>query len=79
MHSVCMGKDVLFLSSEQSAKYPQLGQTIGMGLVIAEVAYGYGRPAYYLTPHQFQEFLKYVYGEWLQVRHLIFKYSAFRN
>ena len=74
MHSVSMGEDVLFQSSEQSAKYPQLGTTIGMGLVIAEVAYGYGRPAYYLTPHQFQEFSKYIYGEWLQVRRLVFTY-----
>ena len=42
-----------------------------MGLVIAEIAYGYGRPAYYLTQHQFQEFSKYVYGEWLQVRRFL--------
>lgn len=74
MYSVCMGKNIVFLFSDQSANYTQLGTTIGMGLVIAEIAYGYGRPAYYLTPHQYQEFSKYVYGEWLQVRRLVFTY-----
>ena len=38
-----------------------------MGLVAARTHYGFGRPAYYLTEHQFQEFMKYTYGEWLQV------------
>ena len=47
MHSVCVGKNINFLFSVQSADYIQLGTTIGMGLVIAEIAYGYGRPAYY--------------------------------
>ena len=71
MYPVRMGDDVLFQSSEQSAKCFQLGQLIGMALVVVEIAYGFGRPGYYLTPHQFQEFLKYTYGEWLQVRHLV--------
>ena len=51
----------------------QLGQVLGMALVVAEIEYGYGRPAYYLTAHQFQEYLKYAYGEWLQVRQAISK------
>lgn len=38
-----------------------------MALVIVQIAYGFGRPAYYLTPHQYREFSKYAYGEWLQV------------
>ncbi|KAI4202044.1 MAG: hypothetical protein LQ350_002832 [Teloschistes chrysophthalmus] len=37
-----------------------------MALVIVQIAYGFGRPAYYLTPHQYREFSKYAYGEWLQ-------------
>ena len=45
----------------------QLGHPIGMALVVVQLHYGLGRPAYYLTPHQFQEFSKYAYGEWLQV------------
>ena len=45
----------------------QLGHPIGMALVIVQISYGFGRPAYYLTPHQFQEFMKFAYGEWLQV------------
>ena len=38
-----------------------------MGLITVQIGYGLGRPAYYLTEHQFQEFMKYSYGEWLQV------------
>lgn len=38
-----------------------------MALVIVQLGYGLGIPAYYLTPHEFQEFGKYAYGEWLQV------------
>ena len=38
-----------------------------MGLITVQIGYGFGRPAYYLTEHQFQEFMKYSYGEWLQV------------
>ena len=38
-----------------------------MGLITTQIGYGFGRPAYYLTEHQFQEFMKYSYGEWLQV------------
>lgn len=43
-----------------------LGHPIGAALVVVQISYGFGRPAYYLTPHQFQEFSKYAYGEWLQ-------------
>ena len=39
-----------------------------MGLITVQIKYGFGRPAYYLNEHQFQEFMKYSYGEWLQVR-----------
>ena len=39
-----------------------------MGLITVQIKYGFERPAYYLTEHQFQEFMKYSYGEWLQVR-----------
>ena len=44
-----------------------LGHPIGMALVVVQIYYGFGRPAYYLTEHQFLEFMKYSYGEWLQV------------
>ena len=49
-----------------------------MGLIVPGIAYGFGRPSYYLTDHQFQEFMKYSYGEWLQVRPIsqLFRYSA---
>ncbi|KAG8526353.1 uncharacterized protein KY384_000346 [Bacidia gigantensis] len=43
------------------------GHMVGMGLITKGIGYGFGRPAYYLTDHQFQEFMKYAYGEWLQV------------
>lgn len=69
-----MGNVIVFQFSKPRANYSQFGQTIGMGLVIAEIAYGCGRPAYYLTPHQYQEVMKYLYGEWLQVRLLVFTY-----
>lgn len=29
-----------------------------MGLITAQIGYGFGRPAYYLTEHQFREFMK---------------------
>ena len=45
----------------------QLGHPIGTALVVVQLSYGFGRPAYYLTPHQFQEVMKFAYGEWLQV------------
>ena len=45
----------------------QFGHMVGMGLIKQQIGYGFGRPAYYLTDHQYQEFLKYAYGEWLQV------------
>ena len=60
-----------FYTVKQSAKYSQLGHPIGTALVVVQLSYGFGRPAYYLTPHQFQEFSKYAYGEWLQVRQTV--------
>ena len=44
-----------------------LGHPIGMAMVVVQINYGLGRPVYYLTDHQFQEYMKYSYGEWLQV------------
>lgn len=44
-----------------------LGHPIGMALVIVQISYGLGKPVYYLTDHQYREFMKYAYGEWLQV------------
>ncbi|KAF6220060.1 hypothetical protein HO133_003885 [Letharia lupina] len=44
----------------------RLGHPIGTALVVVQLSYGFGRPAYYLSPHQFREFSKYAYGEWLQ-------------
>ena len=38
-----------------------------MGLITVQIDLGFGRPGYYLTQHQYQEFMKYSYGEWLQV------------
>ncbi|KAL8819716.1 MAG: hypothetical protein Q9223_001904 [Gallowayella weberi] len=37
-----------------------------MGLLSVIIHNGFGRPVYYLTDHQLQEFMKYSYGEWLQ-------------
>ena len=51
----------------QTLTVEQLGHPIGTALVVVQISYGFGRPAYYLTPHQFQEFMKFAYGEWLQV------------
>lgn len=48
-------------------KAVQLGHPIGSGLVIAQIAWGLGRHAFYLTNHEFREFQKFSYGEWLQV------------
>ena len=44
----------------------QVGTTIGAALDFVEVHYGFGRPQYYLTSVQLQEFEKYGYGEWIQ-------------
>lgn len=41
---------------------------VGMGLITVQIGAGFGRPAYYLTEQQLQVFMKYSYGEWLQVR-----------
>ena len=43
-----------------------LGHPIGMSLVVVQLSYGFGRPVYYLSDHQYREFTKYAYGEWLQ-------------
>ena len=67
-----MREDLLFSSSKQNAKQSQLKHPIGTALVVVQLSYGFGRPAYYLTPHQFREFSKYAYGEWLQVRQVRF-------
>ena len=39
---------------------------VGTGLDFPEVHYGFGRHEYYITEHQYQEFRKYTYGEWIQ-------------
>ena len=44
-----------------------LGHPIGTGLVVYQISRGFGRPAYYLSAHDFRECMKYAYGEWLQV------------
>ena len=67
-----MREGIPFLCPKQRIKQSQLGHPIGTGLVVVELSYGFGRPAYYLTPHQFREFSKYAYGEWLQVRQAVF-------
>lgn len=67
MHFIRMHEDVPFAFSQQNAIQSQLGFPLGAALDVAEVLYGFGRPAYYSTQHQFQEFSKYAYGEWLQV------------
>ncbi|KAI9762869.1 MAG: hypothetical protein M4579_000222 [Chaenotheca gracillima] len=43
-----------------------LGTVIGAGLDFPEIHYGFGRHRYYLTDHQYREYLKYGYGEWIQ-------------
>ncbi|MCJ1374253.1 hypothetical protein MMC20_005485 [Loxospora ochrophaea] len=42
------------------------GITVSSGLVIVQAHYGFGRHAGDLTVHEFREFQKYSYGEWLQ-------------
>ena len=44
-----------------------LGHPIGIALAVVQINYGCGRPVYYLRDHQFQEYMKYSYGDWLQV------------
>lgn len=78
MHFTRLGEDVLFWFLKQITEQTQFGHPIGTGLIIAEVAYGFGRPAYYLTPHQFREFSKYAFGEWLQVRQAMFNLLDFQ-
>ncbi|KAL2045224.1 hypothetical protein N7G274_002307 [Stereocaulon virgatum] len=43
-----------------------LGIIIGAGLDITRTHYGFGRHQYYLSNHQFQEFEKYSFGNWIQ-------------
>ncbi len=71
VYCVCMRTGPFSSSLKQSAKYLKLGHPIGTALVVVQLSYGFGRPAYYLTPHQFREFSKYAYGEWLQVRQTV--------
>ena len=44
----------------------KIGTVVGTGLDFPEVHYGFGRHEYYITEHQYQEFRKYTYGEWIQ-------------
>lgn len=55
-----------FNPTKQGLTPAQLGITIGTALVIVQVDYGFGRHKYYLSKHQFREFQKYSYGEWMQ-------------
>ena len=48
------------------ADWGKIGTIIGTGLDFLEVLNGFGRHQYYLTDHQFQQFKKYTYGEWIQ-------------
>ena len=41
-----------------------------MGLISVQLEYGFGRPGYYLTDEELKVFMKYSYGEWLQVNFL---------
>lgn len=50
-----------------NVKPSQFGHMVGMGLLSVIIHNGFGRPAYYLTDHQLQLFMKFSYGEWLQV------------
>ena len=43
-----------------------VGHIIGLGLVIVQVHYGFGRHTFYLTKWQRIEGMKYSYGEWIQ-------------
>lgn len=43
-----------------------LGSLIGGVLDLIYIHYGFGRHRYYLTDHQFQEYKKYSYGDWIQ-------------
>ena len=46
--------------------FASFGKTIGCGLIIVEIHYGYGRHKVDLTQWQYIEFKKYSYGEWIQ-------------
>ena len=41
-----------------------------MGLITVQIGYGFGRPAYYLAEHEFQELMRYSFGKWSQVNML---------
>lgn len=43
-----------------------IGIVIGLGLVVVQVHYGFGRHKYYLTGWNYIEFTKYAFGEWTQ-------------
>ena len=43
-----------------------VGHLIGLGLVVAQVHYGFGRHRAYLSQREYTEFLKFSYGEWIQ-------------
>lgn len=42
------------------------GHIVGLGLVVAELHYGFGRHRIYVSEWQYMEFLKFSYGEWVQ-------------
>ena len=46
--------------------FAALGQIIDCALVIVEVHYGFGKHRFYLSQHQYLEFEKFAYGEWIQ-------------
>lgn len=45
----------------------QIVNSCGMGFVMAEVFYGLGRHLHYLSPYQYNHYLRYDYLDWIQV------------
>lgn len=45
----------------------QIINSCGMGFVMAEVFYGLGRHLHYLSPYQYNHYLRYDYLDWIQV------------
>lgn len=44
----------------------QAGNTVGAALDFRQIHYGFGRHRYYLSDHQYQEFTKLGFGNWVQ-------------
>ncbi|KAL8940868.1 MAG: hypothetical protein Q9216_002588 [Gyalolechia sp. 2 TL-2023] len=42
------------------------GHIVGLGIVATAIHYGFGRHRTYLSEWQYQEFLRFSYGEWIQ-------------